>query len=42
MKEVYMPFIEGAFIGALVLAVIAILAALVYKIIRIIIDEDYL
>lgn len=40
MKEVYMPFIEGAFIGALVVAVIAIFAALVYKLILFIIDEN--
>lgn len=42
MKEVFMIFIEGALIGALVVAVICIFAALVYKIIRFIIDEDWL
>ena len=40
MNEVFMkyePFIEGAFIGAFVVAVIA---AFVYKVIRFIIDKD--
>ena len=40
MKEVYLPFIEGAFVGAAVVAAIAIFAALVYKIILFIIDEN--
>lgn len=40
MKEVYMPFIEGAFIGVLVVAAIAIFAAFISKIIKNIIDDD--
>lgn len=43
MNEVfikYEPFIEGAFVGAVVVAVIAVFAAFVYKVIRFIIDKD--
>lgn len=40
MKEIYIPFIEGAFVVAFVVAGIAIFAAFIFKIIKSIINDD--